>query len=279
MRTQLRKEVFGDFPTTPRPAGKLGKPKTADGIQTVSLLLEPEPGVPLPAVLKFKRGQRGRVPVCVLLHLDGGAEALKHPLAGALLDKGWEVIAPDLRATGATKPARDDVRDAPDHNSAEHALWVGRPLLGQWVFDVQCLLDWMALQPGLNRRRFAVAGIGQAGVVALCAGGLLDDHVASVAAVDTLVSYVTDRPYAAGTRMGLLAPGILRVGDVPHLAALTAPRKLQIVGGTSPLGKKLAGKELAEAFAFTSGIYKLHKAGTRLAIEAQGLFEEVVDRL
>ena len=67
------------------------------------------------------------------------------------------------------------IRGGPDHNSAEHALWRGRRLLGQWVFDVQCLLDWMAQQPGLDQRRFAVVGLGQAGIVAVCAAGLLDD--------------------------------------------------------------------------------------------------------
>jgi pimeloyl-ACP methyl ester carboxylesterase len=271
--------VFRDFPDPPRPAAALGKPETAGGVRTVPALLHPEPGLPLPVTLRFPAGAKGKLPACVLLHLDGGAEALKHPLAGALLTKGWEVLAPDLRATGLTKPARDAVRDAPDHNSAEHALWVGRPLLGQWVFDVLCLLDWMALQPGLDRRRLAVAGLGQAGVVALCAGGLLDDRVAAVAAVDTLASYVTDRPYAAGTRMGVLAPGILRVGDVPHLAALTAPRPLRIIGGVSPQGAKLKDKEVAEAFAFTSAIYKLHKTDGRLTVSAEGRPEDVVKGL
>jgi len=32
----------------------------------------------------------------------------------------------------------------------------------------------------------------------------------------------------------VLAPGILKVGDIPHLAALIAPRRLVIAGGVSP---------------------------------------------
>src|SRR5262249_49291778 len=118
--------------------------------------------------------------------------------------------------------------------------------------------------------------LGQAGVVALCAGGLLDDRVASVAAVDTLASFVTEEAYAPGTRMGLLAPGLLRVGDVPHLAALSAPRRLQIAGGATPQGKKITGKGLAEAFALTSAIYKLHKADGRLNVKEEARPEELV---
>ena len=279
MRAQLRKQVFGDFPKPPRPAAASGQRTTAGGIATVPLLLPTEAGLALPVTLRFPAALKGRLPCCVLLHLDGAAEALKHPLAQALLAQQWEVVAPDLRATGSTKPAHDAVAGAPDHNSAEHALWVGRPLLGQWVFDVRCLLDWMATQPGFNRDHFAVAGIGQAGVVALCAGGLFDDRVTSVAAIDPLATYVTDQAYLAGTHMGLLAPGILRVGDIPHLAALAAPRRLQLVGGVTPQGKKVTSKELVEAFAFTRAIYKLHKATDHLTLTEESKPEEVVKRL
>src|SRR6185369_7958142 len=149
--------------------------------------------------------------------------ALQHPLAAALLEAGWSVLAPDLRATGETRPANDTIGGAPDHNSAEHALWAGRPLLGQWVFDVSCLLDWLAAQPGLDRRRLAIVGLGQAGIVALCAGALLVERVAAVDAIGSPSTFITSAAYPQGTRMGLLAPGILQVGDIPHLAALAAP--------------------------------------------------------
>src|SRR5262249_570961 len=123
MRTQLQKQVFGDFPRLGKLDAKLGKSQITDGVQTRTLLLYPEPAMPLPAVLKSKP-VKGRVPACIVLHLEGKAEALKHPLAAALLDKGWLVIAPDLRGTGETRPAKDAIAGAPDHNTAEHAIWV-----------------------------------------------------------------------------------------------------------------------------------------------------------
>jgi dienelactone hydrolase len=266
MRAQLRKQVFGDFPKPPRPVAQLGKSTSTEGVMTTPLVLRPEPELPLHAVLTVKPGVKGMAPACVLVHLDGKAEALKHPLAAKLVQQSWTVVAPDLRATGAVQPEHDAIAGAPDHNSAEHGLWLGRPLLGQWVFDVLAVLDWMALQPGLDRRRFAVIGLGQAGVVALSAAALLDDRVAAAAALDGPVTYVTGEAYAAGTRMGLLAPGILRVGDVPHLAALAAPRRLVVMGGTTPQGGKRTDKQLEEAFAFTRAVYKLHKADDKLTV-------------
>jgi hypothetical protein len=225
-----------------------------------------------------KRGANEKKPLlcCVLLHLDGRAEALKHPVAAALLTAGWELACPELRGSGTLQPRGDAVRTTPDHNTAEHALWVGRPLLGQWVFETRHLVDWLATQDNVGR--IAVAGVGQAGVVALCAGSL-GEPVQSVAAVDSPASFVTDQEYAAGARMGLLAPGMLRVGDIPHLAALVAPRQLQIIGGLSSQGKRLDDKALKEFFAFTAEISALHGKEARLTVAAEKSAKEIAEAL
>jgi dienelactone hydrolase len=275
LRTQLRKQVFGDFPRLHRPDAKLFETALADGVETAPVKLTPEPGLPLPAILKGKAGRKEPAPACVLLHLDGKTEALKHPLAAALIARGCTVVAPDLRATGITKPEHDSIAGAPDHNSAEHALWIGRPLLGQWVFDVLHLLDWLVLQPSIDRRRIAVAGLGQAGIVALAAAGLLDDRVSAAVAVAAPVSYVTEEAYASGTHMGLLAPGILRWADVPHLAALSAPRRLVVAEGVSPQGEKLTGKDLQAAYRFTQEVYRACRVADRCTVADQARPDEI----
>jgi hypothetical protein len=90
---------------------------------------------------------------------------------------------------------------------------------------------------------------------------------------------VTDRAYGKNIRMGLLAPGLLRWGNVSHLAALIAPRRLAIAGGVSPQGKKVKGDVLQEAFAFTSGIYKLIKSGDKLTVHDDADAEKLVVEL
>ena len=82
--------------------------------------------MPLSVLLHWKAGFKGRLPACLLLHLDGKAEALKHPLAAALIDKGVTVVAPDLRATGEAKMANDVVHGAPDQHQ-QRTGGVGRP--------------------------------------------------------------------------------------------------------------------------------------------------------
>jgi dienelactone hydrolase len=265
-REQLRRQILGDFPPAPRPDARLGNTSTANNIQTTPVTIHPEPNLPVPALQRARSNCPADGPACVLLNLDGKEHALNHSLAGALLERNWTILAPDLRATGETRPEHDAIVGALDHNSAEQGLWVGRPLLGQWVFDVRCLLDWLALQPSLDRSRFAVVGIGQAGIVALIAAGLLEDQVSSAAAVATPVSYLTRQAYPSGTRMGLLAPGILRVGDIPHLAALMAPRHLLIARGVDFAGTTLANEALRQAFAFTTSIFRLYNIADRLRI-------------
>src|SRR6185369_591006 len=142
----------------------------------------------------------------------------------SLEDDGWSVLTMDLRATGALAWPSDKIGAAPDHNTAQCGLWIGRPLLGQWALDARRLLDAVKQLDGKLPDRIAVVGQGPAGIVALTAAAL-DSRITHVVALDSLASYVTDTPYK-NQRLGLMAPGILReVGDVAHLAALCLPRR------------------------------------------------------
>ncbi|MFO0880496.1 MAG: alpha/beta hydrolase [Gemmataceae bacterium] len=209
----------------------------------------------------------------LVVHLDGREKALAHPLTRALLGKKWTVIAPDLRGTGASQPKGDAIGGAPDHNSAEHALWVGRPLLGQWVADLRAVLQH-ASRPG---RRLTLIGLGQGGQVAIVAGALLGDRLAGVVAVDAPSTWLTTQAYPAGTRMGLLVPGILRAGDVPHLAAAIAPRRLIIAGGFGPSGAALDLPGLEKAYAFSQRIY--HLLGLKESLQLRASAGAVADLL
>ena len=123
---------------------------------------------------------------------------------------------------GPSRRPSDKVGHAPDHNSAEWGLWIGRPLLGQWVYDVRRLLDALEAAGGARPRETALVGLGPGGLVALAAAAT-DPRVSRVAAVGAMASYVSDEPYR-GQRLGVIVPGLLRdVGDVSHLAAPRRP--------------------------------------------------------
>ena len=122
----------------------------------------------------------------------------------------------------------------------------------------------------------AVAGIGDAGVVAICAAGLIDDRPVAGMAFETLTSYITETAYGTGTHMGLLAPGILRVGDIPQLAALIAPRRLILADGVTPRREKQFEEEMRKSYAFTRHVYKLFRAEEKLTVTVGARIDELL---
>ena len=159
----------------PRRGSQCSRRRRADD-QTGSIVFQPEPGLTLTA-----RQQPPAPPaqkLAVVLDLDAGQQAGDGPLAAALRDGGWSVLTLDLRATGKLAQPNDRIGRAPDHNTAEWSLWLGRPLLGQWVVDVRRLLDAVQERDGRLPGEILVAGVGPAGVVALGAAATrLADHL------------------------------------------------------------------------------------------------------
>ncbi len=195
----------------------------------------------------------------LVLHMAGIVEVLKMPMIGRLKTAGEAVLTADLRGTGAGKPAWGGVAGAADHTEAEHGLWTGQPLLGQWVRDVIALMR--VAKAMAKGKPFRIIAHGQAGVVAVIAAGLMPDAGAELLLIDLPPTFASDTPYGAGTLMGLLAPGILNVGDIPHFIALNAPNNVTVAGSVSLQGNRLSQKEADVAFAFTAHVYKTVPGG------------------
>jgi cephalosporin-C deacetylase-like acetyl esterase len=240
-RTVLRDKVFGGWPDRVDllPTMVSSAETAGQSFDVVS-----EPGVSLR--VQLERSKNGSQQVVVLLDLDGAAAARQSTWATVLRDRDVHLVTVELRATGMAAVAGDKIGRAPDHNSAEWSMWIGRPLLGQWAFDVSRCVDFLASPDlGLSEAKIEVVGLGPAGPVALAAAAL-DSRISQVTAVGSLASYVTNVPYE-GQRMGLLAPGIVRdVGDLGHLAALALPRRVRIIGGVNGAGQARSASELAE---------------------------------
>lgn len=256
-RMRLQEEVFAQ---EYRAATSGVKPSVSDG---GSLLFDfaSEPGITIHA--RVEKGTSKRT--AVLLDLAGIEKAATSDMATDLRDSNWTIVSIALRATGRAAPRGDGIRRAPDHNSAEWALWTGRTLLEQWVWDTRRVLDVVAHHDPSLTESVAVFGTGPAGVVAIVTAAL-DHRIDRVVTLGSLTSYVSDVPYE-GQRLGIMVPGILRdVGDIPHLAALVAPRPLLIAGGVTGGGQLLDEDALARAYRFTRRAYELEQAGNRFAV-------------
>jgi hypothetical protein len=228
--------------------------------KTATIRFQSEPGIWLKTTSRSKDVAKD-APLAIVLDLEGEQKAADSKIVKALRDNGWKVRTVDLRATGALAWPADRIGGAPDHNTAQWGLWIGRPLLGQWTLDVRRLLDAVKRVEGKLPDRIAVVGQGPAGIVALTVGAV-DDRVTDVVTVDSLASYVSDAPYK-NQRLGTIVPGMVReVGDIAHLAALCLPKRVVIAGRVLGDGTKLSPSQLRSIFEPTTQVADLLKLGT-----------------
>jgi len=229
------------------------------------LTLIPEPGVRIPLALLPYGGQRaGPETAAILLHPRGRRAALETALARTLSLGGVLVYAPELRGCDELTLAGQALgNDIPDHNIVEWSLWIGRPLLGQWVRDA---LD---LRGALSRQgveRFVVAGWREGGLAAILAAAL-DDEIRGVAALEPPATFVSDvAPHQV--RMVAFQPDLLTIGDVPHLAALSAPRPVLLADPVRLDGMSVPRSELDALYAWPRSVYEKLGRGDRFNARA-----------
>ncbi|MCC7494328.1 MAG: acetylxylan esterase [Fimbriimonadaceae bacterium] len=140
---------------------------------------------------------------------------------------------------------------------------IGRPLVGQRTFDLLCAAHWLR-QKGLP---VALYGVGEGGLLALLAAAL-DPQVTSVTAEGMLVSWqnLFDTP-VYDYLPGILPPGILRLGDLPDVAAAVAPRPVSLRGLVDARRQPLAADAVRSAYAPAVAAFERCGAPERLEIE------------
>ncbi|MBM3971263.1 MAG: acetylxylan esterase [Planctomycetes bacterium] len=243
--------------------------------ETFKLSFLSEPGIALTLLLSgvSKTPQPLKVNrLAVLLDLEQSADkTLASDQAKKLLKEGWAVAVPELRAVGRFALPSDKIGHAPDHNSAEWSLWIGRPLLGQWAWDVRRALDVLSGRFAELPSEVMLVGNTTAGPIALCAAAL-DLRITRAVMINSLASYVTDEPYR-NQRLGLMVPSILRdVGDIPHIAALIAPRRMTIVGGVTGGGQTIHGDDLIKQYRATREVFATYSAEKQFRVQPDGTF-------
>ncbi len=192
----------------------------------------------------------------ILVDLDGREKAMERPIAMALAKAGWNVLAPELRACGTLAIPGDTVGRATDHNSAEWSMWIGRPLLGQWAYDIRRTLDALLASIDGVPEEVAIVAAGPATLPAMTAAGF-EEGIRKLVCIDPLATFASDRPYEK-QRLGILAPGIAKmVGDVQHVLSLVAPRKVLVAGSVGSDAKPLDGADLDAAFAYARNAFKI----------------------
>jgi pimeloyl-ACP methyl ester carboxylesterase len=218
----------------------LGKAFESAAGSTVKMVFETERGVKLPALLCGKEGG----PLVVYVH-DGGKEVDMGGPISRRVKAGQRVLALDLRGWGETAPApmpKKPGHFGNDFREAYLALHLGRPLLGQRVHDLLSIIAKLD-------EKVEVVGVGKGGLVALHAAAL-SDKITKVRVVNALVSWenVVETPLSID-QLTQAVPGALAKYDLPQLAKMIAPRKLEIVNPVDATGKPLSADAAKKAYA------------------------------
>jgi dienelactone hydrolase len=273
MRHALERQVLGGFPERREPPVRI---LSQNNSSAVSMEFESEPGIE--CLVRLSPGRPHPKRPAIVVDLDGIEHARESDLVKSLEKSGWGLALVEPRDTGRYAVAGDKIGRAPDHNSAEWATLTGRPLLGQWIWDVRMAIDAIVRRNKDALEGATLVGLGPAALVVLGAA-IYEPRISRIAMIDTLSSFRSDVPYV-NQRMGIMAPRILRdAGDVPHLASLVAPRRLTISRAVTGGGEVLSAAALREQFAYTRKIYRLLGVEAHLTVTTDENADDLARRL
>ena len=118
-------------------------------------------------------------------------------------------------------------------------------------------------------------GLGQAGVVALCAAAT-DERVHTVAALESPAALATAEQYMhRGRGWDCWRQICLRSAMFRSWPHSPSRDDWSSGGAVTPQDKKLSEKDIKEAYRFTRKVYDLYKAADKLTLRAEGTPEEV----
>ena len=199
------------------------------GYRIEKITLESEAGITLPALV-FVPESGGRKSATIYIQPAGkAADAGEGNDILALVREGHVVLAPDLRGWGES-----EAQEA--YQTAMRAILIGKTMVGMQVTDLLASASYLATRDDVDAARIGVVGKGNGALIALYAAAL-DPRISRTVCEGPFLSYLE----MARARLyedlgGVLVPGVLKVFDLPDVAAAVAPRPLWIVNPRSPSG-------------------------------------------
>ena len=133
----------------------------------------------------------------VLLHGKGGQPGGNlESVADALRNEGAHVVMPRMAWSGSKGEANAYLET-----------------YTQSLSQIDSAIEQLKAQ---GAKKIVVAGVGSGGLVALTVAALETDRVAGCIVANMPATYLTDVAYGEIFRLGVVAPGMFRAGDIPH---------------------------------------------------------------
>ena len=247
------------------------------GITIEAFQFESEPGIRIPGWFLKPASPNGHGSTVLYLNEHGGNDVVGEPGSmDRLLAAGHAICAITLRGLDITEPRLPS--GGPSYYGGEvhvdqRYVWtclvMGRPVMGQRVWDAMRGIDYLVSRPDVDAAQIRVLGFGGAGLAALITT-FLDPRPRSVLVNRTPVSYrslVESEDYSLP--FGWFVPGILREFDLPQMVAGFGSRPCWMMNGTDATGRILAEDSIREQ------IHGVHQESDgqrslRVVVEAEG---------
>ncbi len=248
---QWREEVWavlGGKPESFKAARRFSKPFEQDGLYVENIVIAVEDKMEVGAIFARPIDQEGAKPATIFIggHDDKQAAVLTGYAAEAV--RTGPVLILDPRGTGWS------------YNHTNHltsdSIVLGRPLFAQQVWDVMQARSYLAERDDVDGARISLHGDGQGGLLALYAAAL-DGDIAQVEATNVLASYRYFLEDEQPQPIALCVPNVLKVIDIPQVAALVAPRPLAVSGVVGYGLAGLSSEDAARDWAFTTAAYQV----------------------
>ena len=196
------------------------------GRQVERLWFASEPDVRIPALLiRPQRAGARPCKVAVVLAPNGKNDVFVEPLrsmCASVLAQGRAVLAIDQRLRGEWAYKMCAPGGVPRITWRGNCRAWGRPEVGMAVCDIRTAIDYLATRKDCSIESLRVVGRGRSAGFAALLAAALDQRIAEC------VADLTHSDFTLGKHAPCI-PRILRHGDVGEIAALVAPRKLDLV--------------------------------------------------
>ena len=242
-----------------------GSPKITV-VRPDAILIETEPGIRIPASLYVPSGAGKHAAV---IYVNSSGKDANPKAIDSLRQTGRVVLALDARGWGESAPERGSGGSSGTSRLAQRAMLIGRPLPGMQVYDVLRAFDYLISREDVDPSQVSVYGSGNAGMIALYAGGL-EPRIAAIDSDGAIASFMALA--RAKTHLGMLdivVPGVFNDFDLPDIAGMIAPRPLHIAAARTPNGAPLELADLQREYAAAMKKYAQMKHADALTLGAR----------
>jgi cephalosporin-C deacetylase-like acetyl esterase len=246
---------------------------TRKGVHIEEIVLNSEPSIRVTGW--FLKPAQANGPLPAILHVSerGKNESIEETGDIVnLVNKGFAVYSVDLRGLGFSIPRLPAAGPVFYHgdNIQEDYAWacftLGKPVLGQRVWDCLRCLDYLESRPDVDRDR--IHGFGEGGAaIALLLTGVLEKRLISQildSIIATYRSLVESRAYSL--KFPWFLYGILEHFDLPDLVGALAPGPCWLLNTTNALGEPLPESDLSAIYRHPLEAYKHSGAGEGLKL-------------